>query len=300
MTTYVDYLGATGHPVYRGGGTSWRLYKGALVTAQAYPEFPTIGEREAHLLLKESGGKLITWSSEPGSRSGPWWWTVCETYNRDSLSGKVRNQIRRGHRNCHVDRVTAQWVADNGYECYRRAFTRYRHSVPVHRDAFARDNLITLGYESVFHFWAVFRSGQLAGYARCIVEQGRGVSISSLRYDPEHLDSYAGYALLDRILQYYVSERGLSVSNGPRPILHDTAIQNHLLKFGFRRQHCRLNVVYDPILSAGISVAYPFRNIIKSLDFVRPLHYASSLLRQEEIRREYEMGPRRAYPRDES
>jgi len=51
---------------------------------------------------------------------------------------------------------------------------------------------------------------------------------------------------------------------GPKPIgpsypYHDTNIHEFLLKFGFRRQYCRLNIVYSPMLSCVVSLAYPLR-----------------------------------------
>ena len=91
--------------------------------------------------------------------------------------------------------------------------------------------------------------------------------------------------MTDELLSTYVARQGLPVSNGTRSVLHDTNMHEFLLKFGFRRQYCRLNVVYTPLLYGLVSLAYPFRVPLLRLPRFPLLHNLKALLEQESYRR---------------
>lgn len=76
------------------------------------------------------------------------------------------------------------------------------------------------------------------------------------------------------------------VSNGERSITRDTNIQDYLLKFGFRRQYCRLNVIYRPLVKSVVTVLYPFRKHIALLPDNNWLNKVQAVLYQEQLRRE--------------
>ena len=111
-----------GEPVFEGGGTRWNIVHGVLVPASAFPEFISISTKEAKNLLDKSQTFFIRWSSDLTEGPTPWWWSVCTSYDRSELSSKRRNNINRGRRHCTVDRVTAYWLAQHGYDCYVKAF----------------------------------------------------------------------------------------------------------------------------------------------------------------------------------
>lgn len=125
----------------------------------------------------------------------------------------------------------------------------------------------------------------MAGYCQCIVE-GSNVATSIIKYDPNYLKYYSSYALMDAILSYYVRERNMMVSNGTRAIAHDTNIQDYLLKFGFRREYCRLNVFYQPLVGMAVKVLYPFRRFLKLMPDDSLKHKVEAVLYQEQLRRE--------------
>ena len=55
----------TGDSLFKGGGIYWRLYKGTLAPAPAFPCFVELNEYEAKAFLKECGAWFIRYASEP-------------------------------------------------------------------------------------------------------------------------------------------------------------------------------------------------------------------------------------------
>jgi hypothetical protein len=196
----------------------------------------------------------------------------------------MRNQIKRGHKNNRVEKVSAEWLAINGYPCYFSAYSRYSAAFPVKEEHFRNSILKNAG--GPFEYWAVFTryDDRLAGYCILAIEDNH-VNISTLKFVPERLKGYSSYALIDKIIRNYVAEQKMIMNNGSRSISHDTNIQDFLLKFGFRRQYCSLNVVYSPVLKILVVLLFPLRNIFVKLPDFKSLHRIRSLLFQEQIRR---------------
>ena len=281
--SYIDYLQQTGIPLFKGNDTYWRVYRGSLIPALLVPEFVGVDAETVGRLLNESRAFLMRWSSHPSDQETPWWWTVCDEYGLSLLSSKMRNQIKRGYKECSTRRIPAQWLAGFGYECYAAAFGRYGHATPASQDDFKAHILRKADYESVFQYWGVFVMDRLVGYTECVVEEGKGVVTSVIKYDPDYLRHYPSYAMMDTLMGHYVTERGLPMNNGTRSISHDTNMQDFLLKFGFRRRYCRLNVKYRRPVALAIMLLYPFR---KHLPDWQAGHSIRALLFQEELRRE--------------
>jgi hypothetical protein len=135
-----------------------------------------------------------------------------------------------------------------------------------------------------FDYWAVFVENNLAGYCQCIVEQG-SVATNVIKLNPDYLKHYSAYALISNLIEHYVSTQGKTLSNGTRSVAHDTNIQDLLLKLGFRRQYCKLNVIYVPLLAAAARVAFPFRRMIASLPDHGVAHKLRVFIFQEELKR---------------
>jgi len=280
--TYADYLQQTGQQLFLGADIYWQIYQKALIPASQIPTFVDVDIETGRRLLAESGAYLIRWSSDPSNQETSWWWIVCDDYDLAHLTSKMRNQIKHGRKDCIVRCISAEWLAEYGYECYQKAFDRYAHAVPMIESEFRSCTLSKVRYETLFENWGVFVEDRFVGYVECIVEGG-GVNTSVIKYDPDYLKYYPAYAMMDTLLTHYVAERKLPMSNGTRAVSHDTNMQDFLLKFGYRRQYCRLNVMYQSYLKLAVSCLYPFRSFIPDKGI---MHKAKALLFQEELRRE--------------
>ncbi|MDA8104274.1 MAG: hypothetical protein M0Z71_02745 [Nitrospiraceae bacterium] len=246
------------------------------------PCFVRLQPEEARSLLKKSRAWFIRYESEPCERETEWWHVLCDSYSPDKLSSKVRNIIKHGNRNCSIRPVDAEWLAANGYECYSAAYTRYTNARPLKRELFNAELLKTA--EGPFEYWGVFVKESLAGYCQCIVEKNEAAT-NIVKYHPAFLKYQASYALITAIITHYVLEKGMTVSNGTRSIVHDTKFQDFLLKLGFRRQFCRLNIVYQPWMEFAIKTLFPFRNQLLRLPAHGPVNNLRAILYQEDLRR---------------
>ncbi len=279
---YVEWLKKQGVKLFEGGGIYWRLYQGALVPAPATTCYVELTKDEASTLLKESGAMLLRYSCKPYAEKTEWWNIVCDKYNFQDLSSNTRSKINRGNKRCFIKIIDPEWMAYNGYECYVSAFDRYRNMMPINKVKF-RDSILTT-IEGPFEYWCVFVDKKLAGYCQCIVENSE-IATNVFKYDPVFLKYYTSYALINSLLTHYVIERNMIISNGARSISHETNMQDFLLKFGFRRQYCHLNILYQPSLKIMIQVLFPFRKLIYRLPIRGNMHKLQSLMFQEELSR---------------
>lgn len=282
MMDYVRWLEQQGVALYDcGGPPRWRRHGRALIPASVVPCYLD-APPDARSLLRASGAWFLRYSSHPSPLEKSWWYVICDTHDPAARSSNTRSKVNRGHRACEVRRVSAQWLADNGYACHKAAFEHYGTAAPLSEEDFRRGMLAKGG--EPFELWAVSICGDLAGYCECVVESGYAAT-SVIKLHPAYLKRYSSYALFDRLVEHYVGADGLTLSNGNRSVSHDTNIQEFLLKFNFRRQFCRLNVAYRPTLALATRLAYPLRAWVEGLpqDCV-PIELVA-LLRQEHFRR---------------
>jgi len=68
--------------------------------------------------------------------------------------------------------------------------------------------------------------------------------------------------------EYYLKEHQFAyVNDGFRSILHDTSIQEFLIKkFGFRKVYLKLHIQYHPLFGIFMKLAFPFRKFIAKFD----------------------------------
>jgi len=158
------------------------------------------------------------------------------------------------------------------------------HDVKIRRMAADYYDMIIRTSDGPFEYWAVFIGDNLAGYCQCIVEEDHVVT-DVFKFHPAFLKQYSPYALITGLIRHYQIGRGLTLSNGSRSVAHDTTFQDFLLKLGFRKLFCSLNIVYQPWLGTTLNALYPARKLIRKIPSTGHLYRLQSLLYQEELRR---------------
>ena len=286
MNTYADWLRRHGERVYTAAGVEWRTYRGILVPVSDVPCAIELSQAEARRLLRESGAALVRYPgrgvTQDSTRDG-WYYVVADTCPaREDLDKKVRYEVKQGFKHCQVRQVEAAWLAEHGYECYRAAHARYRHSTFDNEATFRADMMSRT--DGPFEHWAVLVGDRLAGYSRCNVV-APWVHHSVAKYHPEYLRERAAYALVRALLEEYVGRRGLKLVNGTRTMAHDTDYNRFLLKQGFRYVVCELRVVYRRLLGLGVTLLYPARSVLSRLPHTAPLSRVRAVLALEELRR---------------
>jgi len=281
---YREYLITQGINIYEAEQIAWYKYNHALIPISLIDLNIHINKGSVKDLLNKSKALFLRWSNDPSVTESQWWMIQCKFYDKNNLSKKVRYGIRRGKEYCYVKSISSQHLAINGFSCYQNSFARYKGAKPLNRDLFeAYYCSASEGFG--FEYWGVFSlNNDLIGYMQCIREE-KGICTSVIKYDPNGLNLYSSYALLDSILDYYLNNQGVIVSNGSRSIYHDTNIQNYLLKFGFEKIYCHLNVEYSPLVKIIVNSLYPFRNKLSKLPPISLFPKINSVLIQEQYRR---------------
>ena len=280
---YVDWLKRQGVPLFKAGGIYWRLYQKALVPAPYIPCFvDELSNKDAKVLLVESRALFLRYSSDPCEELTDWWYILCDSYNPGKISSKTRYNINRGNRNCTIQKISAEWLADNGYECYLAAHTRYKNLTPISKNVFCNNIIKTA--EGPFENWGVFVKDKLAGYCQCIID-GNYVATNVSKYHPGYLKQRSSYALIHSLINHYVVEHEMTIISGNRSVSHETNYQDFLIKLGYRKQFCHLNIFYKSWLKYAIQSLYPLRTLIANLPNSGITHMVQSMLFQEELQR---------------
>ncbi len=95
----------------------------------------------------------------------------------------------------------------------------------------------------------------LAGFAKC-VESPDYIALGSLRLDPAYSRSLPSYARLDALLRQYVANEQKMLGNAFLSLHDETNMQDFLLKFGFRRVYCDLQIAYRSALGLAVNSCY--------------------------------------------
>lgn len=236
--------------------------------------------------VREKGalGAMWTYDYDCGEE-GPWYRYVCDTldYDIDKIKNKKgRYYVRRGLKSCTVRQIDYLWLADNGYEVYINAASRYSNFVPVSREKF-REGMHSRSGVPGREAMGVFVDEKLVAYATLFI-CGQSVRTYGLKFDPAYSTAYPMYALLYVIVHHYLKEEGYKeVDNGSRPLLHETDIGDFLLRLGWRKAYCRLGIYLTLPVRVVLSLARIFKKVCKLL--LPSRHYAilESLLLAQDI-----------------
>lgn len=285
---YLAFLQKT-TKVYYTNNVPWIRYQNCLQPAVPLPfAIPKTPDDLLKKVRRQTKVPLIRWYSHFTNMPQPWWWVIADQARPLALFGKrTRKNIRQSLRHCQVMQVSAEWIANNAYDCYLGAYERYRHTKPLSRKKFA-NNISSKSTCDLFAYWQVTVNHDLAGYAECLIIDKK-VFFNDLKFSPKYLKSNSAYALIYTLLDYYLNQHGFKmITNGTRAIYHKTLIQTFLEKFGFHKQYCRLNIIYAPFLGLIIKLIYPLRFATKIAYGCLPIklfHIINVLIKQETIRR---------------
>lgn len=284
-SSYAEFLAAQDETVVELSGLPWMKYHGAFIPATAMPAYCRVSRAEAMKVLVRNRAIFLRYSTGPARNETNWWHMVCRSYDFERTSANTRSKIRRGLKRTEVRRVSPAWLAENGYGCHIRSHERYLNASPQSPEEFRRF-LNSIDDQHIFEAWACFAKGELVGYIVCLIEDG--VFLHTIDITPVALRDYAAYAIIHTILDHYIRQEGVLVSNGSRSISHATDMQDFLLKFGFEREYCDLRVIYHPAAELIVRCLYPFRAAVKRMTRLPAAHKISSALYQEELARDQE------------
>lgn len=267
-------------------GVNWYFYQGALLPrVPPYREI-YLSKEEQRELLKISKALFLRYTNEWDSDDGEFWYIIKDKKEGlDTYKSKVRNQIKKGLKNCIVKKVDREIIANCGYDVYYESFRSYStFHKSLSEDSFKKSIL-----KSEDDFWAVYnRENILIAYANNFIEDNM-CHYNTMKFHPKFLYLYPSYALIYTMNEYYLNQKKyLYVNDGARSIAHSTNIQEFLIqKFGFRKAYSKINIAYRLDIKTVIWLVYPLRGLVQKLKG-HIFEKINIILKQEEIRRSYE------------
>lgn len=224
----------------------WELRNRLLIPISPPDTIANINRVKVRKAIKETNALLAYWTDKWDSFESQWWWTVCD--NKDYDIDRVQNSggkrgIKKGLENCKIDRIQPEQFADLTYDIYYNSLLSYN---------LKSDQIITYNqYNEIiinqskykgFELWGAFIQDKLVSYATILIIDNVAL-LGSTKSNSEFHKYYPNNALFYFITKHYLTERGLSyITNGPRTLLHSTSINDFLIKLGYRKVYCKLNV----------------------------------------------------------
>jgi len=271
-------------------GINWKIYHGALIHKTAPHAEINLNSTEAQELLKKSKAYFLRYTNNfdlENIESEFWYIIKDQEETLEQYNSSKRNQIKKGLKNCFVQKVSNEEIANKGYEVYIKAFHNYETNLlPLSQEAFYNNTINAKDCD----FFAVYEneSNIMIAYSTNHTYDNM-VNYTTIKFHPQYLKLYPSYALFYEMNRYYINDLGFKyVNDGARSISHATNIQDFLIqKFNFRKAYCKLNIIYRWDIGLMVKVLYPFKTIFNKFNN-KIFNKISVLLRQEEIRRKCE------------
>jgi len=259
---------------------NWRKYNGAIIPLQS-PHIKVKELRgEIQELVQQNNVFFARWISDFDCKEQKnFWYCIHDTpMQMSDYSANTRNQIKKGINNFRINIIDKSVVETEGYDIYASAFQSYNTLLQVKsKDLFIRE------LEGEWEFWGVYFKGDLIGYSQNKIAD-RCCDYSTIKINPAYKKMYPNYALFFVMNKYYLNDKNLKyVSDGARSLVHQSNIQEFLIKkFKFRKAFCRLHVLYSPFTKRVVSLLYPLRALLCSVN-ITLFKKIVLVLKQEEI-----------------
>jgi len=117
----------------------WKKYHGALIPNVSPHTEIVLSKKDQKNLLSISNAYFLRYTTNWDSKEETsFWYIIKDTKEKlEDYSSNKRSQIRRGLKNCRVEKVSNKEIAENGYDVYIKAFDRYKTDlIPLSKEEF--------------------------------------------------------------------------------------------------------------------------------------------------------------------
>jgi len=248
----------------------WELRNKILIPSKPPHLIQSFNRERIRETINEKNALLAHWTDNWNEEKSEWWWTCCDQKSYDienikNTSGK--RGIKKGLANCSIKRLEPDEFVNLTYNIFDKSILSYKLP-PSHRLSFLdyRNKIVEQSKYDGFELWGVFVKDKIASFATCLLVDNV-VLLGSTKSDPDLHRYYPNNALFYHITKHYLNERGvLYITNGPRTLLHNTSINDFLIRIGYRQIYGRLNVELSGI--ANILINSGLAKSIEKLSFL--------------------------------
>ena len=267
---------------------NWRKYNKALIPLT--PPHIEVDDRDINKKIIETNSYFARWTSGFDQKDeSEFWYVICDTpIELKDYSRNTRSKIRRANKKLYVKEIDVEFISDNAYSIYQKAFSRYESlSFPSDRDTFIKD---LQDLEGDWQFWGIFlkENDQLVGYSQNKIIDDY-CDYSTVKFDPSYLRYYSSYILYYEMNKYYLNQHSFKYVNiGARTLLHKTNTPRYLIeKFGFRKAYCTLHLEYRYIFKLIVKLLYVFKPFFHFLKWNSIFNKIYGVLLHEKIKRSF-------------
>lgn len=285
----------------------WKYYNHAAIPTTEPQEEVDMDAIENGHVWKIGGGTplLARWTTDFDCGYETNWWYVIkdEPFDISTLKSKRRYEVKKGIKNFDVRHINPVDYKDELYKVQVAAFSAYPEKYrPANLTVEKLGESIDKWIQNGSDVFGTFRINEnedqvtgvqqdenvlsiLVGYS-VLTKKNKVIYFDIEKTNPAFERDGVNAATVYGILEYYEDDlrNGYYISDGERPINHETHFQDYLEKyFGFRKAYCKLNVAYQKNIKRIVNVLYSFRRVLIKFDKNPSIHKINGVLKMEEI-----------------
>ena len=269
---FAEWMRRQGHHVIRTKSSFW--YDAGTRVLQAFPYHWIIqpSKQELRELMFKHGILTLRYSAPLESAEGivSYHITLDPPYSMDMLTTKVRNRLRKGLRECLVEKIPLKMLATEGWKLQRNTLERQGRLDSMHQAEWEKMCIAADGLDG-FEAWGAFVDDQLAAsILMCCIDNIYYILFAQSHSD--YLKLYVNNALFYTASCDALARKGAAGIFGALHSLDaPESVSEFKLRLGFSAKPVRQRVVFHPW-------AAPFSNsmthtVIAKLQKLKPNKY---------------------------
>jgi hypothetical protein len=251
------------------------------------PPVAGLDHKKLKAFLRKRGALGAMWNYDHDyCTSGPWYRCICDTlgYDESKIESKnARHNLHRSLKRCVVREVDYSLLAEHAYPVYLKAASRFKNFKIESEEQF-RCQLQCYAGDPNRTAFGVFVDGILVAYATLFICE-KTVFGDIAHFDPAYANAYPMYALYYTIAHHYLGMGYKEFDRGTRPLLHETNVDEFLLRLGYRQSYCRLGLYFSWPIRVLLGTARIFRGAYMRILPSRYSAILNSLLLAQDIAR---------------
>lgn len=267
---YAEWLRGQGGRVLRTASAYW--HTGEYGVYQAFPYHWLIqpsDEEISELFFRHRAVAVRYFAPTDASVGLSSYHTVYDrpTYDLGDLGAWARKNVRRGLKNCAVERISFQRLIDEGWALRGDTLSRQGRAVPMSHAAWRRRYLAAADYEG-FEVWGALVRGALGAFL-VTFQMDEVCFFLYQQCDRNYLREHVNNALTFVVTQTIIGRAGVrTIFYGAHSLDAPPSVDEFKFRMGFRAKPVRQRVVFHPYLSLLVNpVSY---QIVKRMASWRP------------------------------
>jgi hypothetical protein len=264
------WLERQGHRIVRTESSYWHSH--GVRALQAFPYHWTIrpGDKDLRQLLRETRGVCLRYSAPMESPEGYLSYHVVlekPSYGFEDLGKWARKNVRRGLRNCTVEPITFDLLAEEGWALQCHTLERQKRNLRVSREEW-RVRCLAAKELPGFEAWGALVQGRLAASVITFL-MGDCVYLLYQQCHREFLAAHVNNALSFSVTQMMIRRPGVrSILYSLHSLDAPPSMDEFKFRMGYAAKPVRQRVVFHPLCAPLVNSA--LHGLVKAAKAFRP------------------------------